>query len=70
MTLRRVLVEMSVREQRYQAVLDVRAGATVTDVAERFGVCRQTGHEWLARYCDDGLAGLTDRSSRLRSSPG
>jgi len=34
MTLRRVLVEISVTEQRYQAVLDVRAGSTVTDVAE------------------------------------
>jgi transposase InsO family protein len=39
---------------------------TVTDVAERFGVCRQTVHEWLARYRDDGLAGLADRSSRPR----
>jgi hypothetical protein len=29
-----VLVEISVTEQRYQAVLDVRAGSTVTDVAE------------------------------------
>ncbi len=56
-------------EQRYQAVLQVRAGATVTQVAERFGVCRQTVHEWLARYRDDGLAGLTDRSSRPGSSP-
>jgi transposase InsO family protein len=64
-----VLVEISVVEQRYQAVLEVRAGSTVTDVAERFGVCRQTVHEWLARYRDDGLAGLADRSSRPRSSP-
>ncbi|BFU43377.1 IS481 family transposase [Krasilnikovia sp. MM14-A1004] len=57
-------------EQRYQAVLEVRAGSTVTDVAERLGVCRQTVHEWLARYRDDGLAGLADRSSRPRTSPG
>ncbi|MFB9691503.1 IS481 family transposase [Amorphoplanes digitatis] len=61
---------MSVVEQRYQAVLEVRAGSTVTDVAERFGVCRQTVHEWLARYRDDGLTGLADRSSRPRRSPG
>lgn len=33
MTLRRVLVEISVTEQRYQAVLEVRAGSTVTDVS-------------------------------------
>lgn len=55
MTLRRVLVEMSVMEQRYRAVQDVLAGSTVTDVAERFGVSRE---------------GLADRSSRPRSSPG
>ncbi len=42
-TLRRVWVEISVVEQRYQAVLAVRAGAKVTGVAERFGVCRQDG---------------------------
>jgi transposase InsO family protein len=69
MTLRRVLVEISVTEQRYQAVLDVRAGSTVTDVAARFGVSRQAVHRWLAWYEQEGLAGLADRSSRPRSSP-
>jgi len=68
-TLRRVLVEISVTEQRYQAVLDVRAGSTVTDVAARFGVSRQAVHRWLAWYEQDGLAGLADRSSRPQSSP-
>jgi transposase InsO family protein len=68
-TLRRVLVEISVTEQRYQAVLDVRAGSTVTDVAARCGVSRQAVHRWLAWYEQDGLAGLADRSSRPRSSP-
>ncbi len=69
MTLRRVLVEISVTEQRYQAVLDVRGGSTVTDVAARFGVSRQAVHRWLAWYEQDGLAGLADRSSRPQSSP-
>ena len=69
MTLRRVLVEISVTEQRYQAVLDVRAGSTVTDVAARFGVSRQAVHRWLSWYEQDGLAGLADRSSRPLSSP-
>jgi transposase len=63
------LVEISVVEQRYQAVLEVRAGSTVTDVAERFGGCRQTVHRWLAWYAAEGLAGLADRSSRPHSSP-
>jgi transposase len=68
-TLRRVLVEISVTEQRYRAVLDVRAGSTVTDVAARFGVSRQAVHRWLAWYEEEGLPGLVDRSSRPRSSP-
>ena len=47
MTLRRVLVELSVTEQRYRAVLEVQAGVPVTEVAERFGVSRQAVHRWL-----------------------
>lgn len=69
MTLHRVLVELSVVEQRYQAVLQVLSGASVTEVAGRFGVSRQAVHRWLRRYRDEGLAGLSDRSSRPVSSP-
>ncbi|HVF19282.1 MAG TPA: helix-turn-helix domain-containing protein [Mycobacteriales bacterium] len=56
-----MLVELSVVEQRYQAVLAVLEGATVTEVASRFGVHRQTLHRWLRRYEAAGLAGLADR---------
>lgn len=57
-------------EQRYQAVLAVIGeGESVTDVARRFKVSRQSVHAWLARYEARGLAGLADRSSRPRSSP-
>ena len=46
-----VLVELGLVEQRYQAVLEVLNDAsTVTDVAVRFGVTRQTVHRWLRRY--------------------
>jgi transposase InsO family protein len=65
-----VLVELGLVEQRYRAVLEVlNDGATVTDVARRYGVARQTVHEWLRRYAAQGLAGLVDRSSRPLSSP-
>jgi transposase InsO family protein len=64
-----VLVELGVVEQRYQAVLDVLGGASVTDVARRYGVARQTVHGWLRRYATDGLAGLVDRSSKPDSCP-
>jgi transposase-like protein len=56
------LVELSVVEQRYRAVLAVEAGATVSEVARQVGVSRQTLHAWLARYAQDGLGGLADRS--------
>src|SRR4051794_41506848 len=62
--------ELSVAEQRYQAVLAViGAGETVTEVAARFGVSRKTLHGWLARYEFGGLEGLADRSHRPRSCP-
>jgi len=54
-------VELGVVEQRYQAVLEVLAGGSVTGVARRYGVARQTVHTWLRRYASDGLAGLVHR---------
>ena len=57
-------------EQRYQAVLAVISdGETVTDVAARFGVARQTVHDWLAKYEAGGLEGLGDGSHRPGSCP-
>lgn len=65
-----MLVELNVVEQRYRAVLEVLDGASVTDVALRFGVVRQTVHEWLSRYANGGgLGGLADRSSKPVSCP-
>src|SRR6476620_1823211 len=62
--------ELSVAEQRYQAVLAVISdGETVTSVASRFGVSRKTVHDWLAKYEAGGLDGLVDRSHRPRSCP-
>ena len=43
--------ELSVAEQRYAAVLAVIAdGLSVSQVAEKVGVSRQTLHAWLAHY--------------------
>src|SRR5215831_4799874 len=62
--------ELSVAEQRYQAVLAVIGeGSTVTEVAGRWGVSRQSVHSWLARYEAGGLEGLADRSHRPGSCP-
>jgi transposase InsO family protein len=64
-----VLVELRLVEQRHKAVLEVLAGATITDVALRNGVTRQTVHRWLRRYAYLGLAGLADQSSRPATCP-
>ena len=58
------LIELSVVEQRYRAVLAVERGEPKIVVAAQFGVSRQTLHTWLTRYACDGLAGLIDRSHR------
>jgi transposase-like protein len=47
----RVLVERSVMEQRFEAVMAVvRNGLPVTEVAAKFGVSRQSVHAWIGRY--------------------
>lgn len=57
-------------EQRYQAVMAVISdGLSISQVAEKVGVSRQTLHSWLARYEAAGLEGLVDRSHRPVSCP-
>ena len=64
-----MLVELSVMEQRYHAVMEVVSGAPVSEVAGRYGVSRQAVYDWLRRYDRDGLAGLADHSHRPRYQP-
>jgi transposase len=52
-----MLVELRVGEQRYRAVWEVLDGASVTEVARRFTVSRQSVHTWLRRVCRRGWAG-------------
>jgi transposase InsO family protein len=62
--------ELSVAEQRYQAVLAVISdGLSIGQVASKVGVSRQTLHAWLVRYEAEGLDGLKDRSHRPRGCP-
>jgi len=65
-----VLVELGLVEQRYQAVLEVLNDAvSVSEVAARFGVTRQSVHRWLRRYAVRGLAGLVDGLTAPGSCP-
>ena len=63
-----MLRELKVVEQRYQAVLQLLDGVPVTEVAERFGVARQTVHRRVARYRDNGIKPrTTSRANLLRA---
>jgi transposase InsO family protein len=64
-----MLWELSVAEQRYRAVLEAGSGVPVTEVAERYGVSRQSVHAWLVRYRQEGIAGLEERSHRVHHHP-
>ncbi|HEU5002615.1 MAG TPA: helix-turn-helix domain-containing protein [Actinomycetota bacterium] len=51
-----MLMQLSVMEQPYRAVMEVRvAGLTVTEVAEMHEVSRKTVHEWINRYRAGGM---------------
>jgi transposase InsO family protein len=63
------LVDLSVVEQRYRAVLAVLGGGLVSEVAAEVGVSRQSLSTWKRRYLQAGLAGLADQPKRPRSSP-
>jgi transposase InsO family protein len=39
-------------------------GANLALLCRRFGISRRTGHKWLARFREEGEAGLADRSRR------
>ena len=53
------------RKRSYE-VLD---GASVTDVAMRYGVARQMLHEWLHKYANEGIGALVDKSSKPQNCP-
>ena len=42
---------------------------SVTEVAARSGVSRQSVHRWLRRYAAQGLAGLVDQSTMPTACP-
>ena len=54
---------------RHLAVQRYLAGHKVKDVAAQLGISRTTVYKWIARFAEQGPAGLADRSSRPRTSP-
>lgn len=56
-------------EGRLRLCLRIEDGWTIAQTAESMQVSRQTASKWWHRYCDHGVAGLEDRSSRPHHSP-
>jgi transposase InsO family protein len=62
--------EVSVVDQRRRFIEDVRLGVfTFRELCERYDVSRPTGYLWVARFEQEGRAGLADRSHRAHSCP-
>jgi hypothetical protein len=63
-------VELSVVAQRYLAVREaLDTGATIADIAQRYGIDRRTIHRWLTRYASGGLGALAGHSSKPDRCP-
>ena len=62
--------EASIVEQRFEFVTLAGAeGANIAELCRRFGVSRQTGYKWLARFRQQKKDGLSDRPRRPHTSP-
>jgi transposase InsO family protein len=54
---------------RLTLVERIEAGRPAAHVAAEMGVSRATAYKWWRRWCEEGPAGLLDRSSRPHRSP-
>jgi transposase InsO family protein len=58
-------------EQKQRFVSLAQSGRfSVTELCEEFGISRKTGHKWLARFREEGTAGLGERSRAPKSVSG
>jgi transposase InsO family protein len=56
-------------EGRLRLCHRIQDGWPVAAAAESMNISRQCAHKWWRRYCDEGVDGLQDRSSRPHSCP-
>jgi putative transposase len=58
-------------EQKQQFVsLAVSGRFTITELCLEFGISRKTGHKWIRRHGENGMAGLEDRSRAPKNAAG
>ena len=57
-------------DQKLQFIAAYQAGTfSVSELCARYGISRKTGYKWIARYKDEGVDGLKDRSRAPHHSP-
>ena len=62
--------ETCVMEERMKFILDWRSEEwSMAQLCRDYGISRKTGYKWVARYGDEGLDGLQDRSRAHREHP-
>jgi transposase len=54
---------------RLTLCLRIEQGRPVAHVAPEMGISRATGYKWWKRFCEEGVDGLVDRSSRPHRCP-
>ena len=63
-------IEQSIMSQRIEfCILASKAESNMSDLCKRFNVTRRTGYKWLARYMEEGLFGLEEKSRRPHNFP-
>jgi putative transposase len=59
-------IETAKMRERMRLVLDAEGDLfTMTELCERYGISRMTGHKWLSRFRRDGVEGLEGRCRAL-----
>jgi transposase InsO family protein len=62
--------EICKMEERLDFAREVKAGTySFAESCRRFGISRSVGYKWMARYEDEGLLGLADRSRAPLNCP-
>ncbi len=55
--------------QKLEFVERAKGGEPIAALCREYGISRQTGHKWVARFKEQGYEGLEERSRRPKSTP-
>jgi len=61
--------EKCVRDRRVEFVIRASRGESLSGLCREYEISRPTGYLWLKRFCEQGVAGVEERSRRPHLSP-